>query len=54
MVEVKECVGLNNCIKRYDEAVAILHALGYDAYHVDKIYEDGFTAKVKKPDILYV
>lgn len=45
-------MGLNDCIKKYDEAVAILAALGYKAYHVADLYENGFTAKIK--DIGYM
>ena len=40
-------MGLNDCIKKYDEAVAILAALGYNKYHVADLYENGFTAKIK-------
>lgn len=48
MVEVKECVGLNNCLKRYYEAERVLQILsgaGHVDYVIDDLYENGFSAK---------
>ena len=46
MFEMNECVGLDNCIRRYNEAVAILGAAGFGDYHVADLYNNGFTAKL--------
>lgn len=48
MFEMKECIGLQNCINRYNEADRVLHILsgaGYVDYVVDQLYENGFSAK---------
>lgn len=48
MFEMKECIGLNNCIKKYHEVERILQILsgaGFLDYIVDELYENGFSAK---------